>query len=275
MSIRDIKFAVRIASQEGWDTPDSDFKRILSLSPRGSFVAYEGNSKVGMTTTVNFRKKVGWIGNVIVDKNHRGKHIGKNLVTYAVNYLKAIRVQHIGLYCFKDNVNFYERLGFVKDAQFLRLRRPHKPVESNWRGQGERPITLSRLVSLDRKAFGADRSKLLRLLITEGHGTYFGCSNRKGAFLLVKKYGTECDFGPGVAFHTSREDLSKLLEVSIEYAGRKAIEVSCLAQNHDYLQLLTRHGFRVINSGYRMFWNERVKLGSSRASFLLGFKDKG
>lgn len=275
MSTRDIQFAVSISSREGWGTPRSDFTRILRVSPGGSFVAYEGNSRVGMITTVNFGKKVAWMGNVIVDKNHRGKRVGRNLVAYAVDYLKSIRVKHIGLYCFRENVDFYEKLGFVKDTQFLRLRRPRKPVESSRHGPSELPITLSRLVSLDRRAFGADRSELLRLLITEGYGTCFTGSSRKEAFLVVKKYGTGCDLGPGVAFHTSREELNGLLEVSIEYAGGKPIEVSCLAQNHDYLQLLREHGFHVINRGYRMFWNEKVRLGSTRASFLLGFQDKG
>jgi len=183
-------------------------------------------------------------------------------------------VEHIGLYCFREHVAFYGKQGFVRDTKFLRLRRPRKPAESSWQALSGPPIAFSRLVHLDKNAFGADRSKLLRLLITQGYGSCL-TGSRKRAFVIVKKYRTDYDLGPGVAFHTSREELNGLLEMSIAYAGGKPIEVSCLAQNYDYLQMLREHGFQVINRGYRMFYNRNARLGSTRASFLLGFKDKG
>jgi len=275
MSVSDIPFAVKLSSQEDWGTPRSDLMRILHISPHGSFVASEASHRVGMITTVTFGKDLAWIGNIIVDRNHRGKHIGQGMVRYALDYLKGIHVKHIGLYCFRDNVEFYKKLGFVEDAQFFRLRRPRKlplPYEQGTRKQPP----LSRILSIDRKAFGIDRSKLIRSWIIERSGTYFGVVNGKlSAFLVVKKYPTMFDFGPGVALGASDNDLRKLLAESVGYAWRKPIEVSCLAQNRSMLKLLGEYGFRTINRGFRMFWNHGARLGSDRANILLGFLDKG
>jgi len=275
MGVSDIPFAVKLSSQEDWGTPRSDFRRILHINSHGSFVASEGSYRVGIITTMTFGKDLAWIGNIIVDKNHRRKHIGKGMVRYALDYLKGIHVKHIGLYCFCDNVEFYKKLGFVEDARFFRLRRPRKlPVPYEQETKKQPP--LSRVLSIDRRAFGVDRSKLIRSWITERSATYFGVVNGKiSAFLLVKKYPTMFDFGPGVALGASDDDLRKLLAESVGYARGRPIEVSCLAQNRSILKLLYENNFREINRGFRMFWNQRAMLGSDRANILLGFLDKG
>lgn len=279
MRSEDISSAIRLSNQEKWETPRSDLERILFLNPRGSFIAFENRSKVGIITTVAFGRDLAWIGNVIVDKKHRGKHVGQLMVNYAVAYLKAIRVKKIGLYCFANNVGFYEKLGFVKDAGFVRLRRNRKA--RHLRGQGHqqeenRPPKLSQLIAADKKCFGVDRSKLLLALMAKGYGNYFGfIHNKSAAYLVVKKYSDMYDFGPGVAVNASRVELSQLLNLALRHTWKKSIELSCLAQNKDILLLLRRQGFHVIDRGYRMFFNSRAKLGSDRANFLLGFQDKG
>jgi ribosomal protein S18 acetylase RimI-like enzyme len=228
-----------------------------------------------MITTVVFEGGLAWIGNVIVDKQFRGRHIGQSLVQHAVSYLKSIRVNCIGLYCFSNNVGFYDTLGFVKDLEFLRLRRegdlPYPVVR-----ELSEPLTLSRLIEIDRKGFGADRSKLLRALIRTSNGTYFGFSSkRSAAYLMVKKYVDMYDFGPGVGINVSKVELAKLLSVGISCARKRPIELSCFAKNRTILRLLETQGFRTINRGYRMFLNQRARLGNERDNYLLGFLDKG
>jgi len=274
MRIADIPFAVKLSAQEDWGTPRSDFSRIMCINPHGSFVASEATSRIGIITTVTFGKDLAWIGNVIVDKTHRGQHIGQIMVKHTIDHLKRLHVKHIALYCFRDNIRFYEKLGFVEDAQFVRLRRPLKNLES-FKKESRKHLTFDRLLSLDRKAFGVDRSMFLRSWINERAGKYFGfAEGRRSAFLLVKKYQTTCDFGPGVSFGASDNDLRRLLAESINYAN-KPIEVSCLAQNRNMLRLLREFGFEATNMGYRMFWSHRARLGFDSAIILLGFLDKG
>jgi len=275
MRIGDIPFAVKLSAQEDWGTPRSDFLRILRIKPHGSFVASEASSRVGMITTVTFGKNLAWIGNVIVDKKHRGNHIGQRMVRKALDHLKMLHVKHIALYCFRNNVEFYRKLGFVEDARFVRLRRSRQSSRSFKKESGKQ-LTLLRVLSVDRKAFGADRSEFIQSWVNERAGTYFGFAERRtSTFLFVKKYPTMFDFGPGVSFGASDEDLRRLLAESVNYAQNKPIEVSCFAKNRNMLTLLHEFGFEVTNIGSRMFWGHSARLGFDNANILLGFLDKG
>jgi ribosomal protein S18 acetylase RimI-like enzyme len=275
MRSADIPFAVRLSDQEKWGTVRYDLERILQLNPRGSFVALKDQSKVGIITTVAFGRDLAWIGNVIVDKKYRGKHIGQGLVKNALSYLQTIRVKTIGLYCFANNAGFYERLGFVRDAEFVRLRRNPKVTDSVAHEKKALP-PLSQLLAMDKKCFGANRSRLLRALIVKGHGKYLGFSHgRSAAYLVVKKYEDMCDFGPWIGVNASRAELSELLNSALRRTWNKPIELSCLAGNRVILDLLRQQSFRVVDGGYRMFFNRGKRLGSDRANYLLGFLDKG
>ncbi len=123
----DIQFAVRLAQLEGWDTPSTDFERILKLDPHGSLTAVFNGKRVGMATTTSYGNRLAWIGNVIVEKEYRGREIGGAIVTHCIEHLKRNGVRDIGLYCFNEQINFYLRLGFVSEATFLRLSRPQEP----------------------------------------------------------------------------------------------------------------------------------------------------
>jgi len=275
MRMTDIPYAVDLSSREQWDTPSSDFMRILRIDPSGSFVAFEGNSRVGIATTISFSRKLAWIGNVIVDKKHRGKRIGQGLMNHAINHLTKRQIRHIGLYCFEDNVDFYRKLGFEGETRFARLRRPRGPPRTYGDETEMRP-SMSQVMSMDRTAFGADRSALIQSWIDENSGTYVGFRHKmKSGFLLVKKYSRMFDFGPGAAFGADEIDLRKLLVVSLANTWKRPIEASCLVLNRTMLNLLIANGFRIINRGFRMYWNHSVKLGSDGSAILLGFPDKG
>jgi PhnO protein len=66
------------------------------------------------------------IGNFIVDKHHRNKGIGKQMIAYIKNYCKDKNVKKIWLWTQEelvDAIKFYEKNGFVLEgkqkAQFL------------------------------------------------------------------------------------------------------------------------------------------------------------
>lgn len=137
----DIPFAIRLSNQEKWGISRGDFERLLTLSPRGCFLAYVGDRKLGLATTTSYGREAAWIGNVVVDRAYRGKHIGASLVEHAVGHLQKSGVKRIVLYCFNENVEFYRNLGFVKDVRFAtqaeeetsaaKERRPKKPAYAN------------------------------------------------------------------------------------------------------------------------------------------------
>jgi GNAT superfamily N-acetyltransferase len=272
----DIPFAIRLTNLEGWGITGTDFERIIRLDPRGSFIVCLGTKRVGMVTTTSYGKETAWIGNVVVKEVARGRHIGQKLVEHAVAYLRGSGISRIALYCMWKNVRFYEKLGFVRDVRFVRLHR--KPQSERPRSEHDqdfaKPSLLPRMLAVDRKAFGADRSKLLRLLLTENrHGVIFGSENE--SFLVVKTYNDMSEFGPWVGTASFNENDVRLIKrLTNKYEG-KPIEASCLVSNRMGLNSLKRNGFRVTNVGYRMWYTKKQKIGVDRANFLLGFLDKG
>jgi GNAT superfamily N-acetyltransferase len=273
----DIQFAVDLTAKEGWGIPPRDFRRILRLDPRGSFVALEGNRRLGVATTTSYGRDVAWIGNVVVSKKFRGKHIGQQLVERMIEHLSGNRVRHIALYSFRENVPFYKRLNFAEGPKFLRLRRASK---RHSRSSAERvmrmPLTFSSVLEMDRVAFGADRARLLDLMIRSRYAWIQSYSDGPSAsYMLVKRYEDMNELGPWVSFRSAPAKLNLLLESALSKAQSKPVEVSCPASNHISLRLLTDQGFRVINEGQFMFYQRVAKLGDPTAVLAHGFLDKG
>lgn len=273
----DIPFAVRLTSVEGWGIPPRDFQRILQLDPRGSFVAVESGGRVGLTTTTSYRRRIAWIGNVVVQNKHRGKHIGERLIQHAIRYLNQSRVRRIALYCFKENVPFYRRLGFVSGARFARLRldRPSTHV-----GTDDSPVNgqlgESELLEMDRRAFGADRGQLIRLLLHSGRAWYLASGDgRSHGYALVKRYTDMNEIGPWVSFGSSSNKLDGMLAQLLATSGRKPVEITCPLSSTTLSRILRKHGFRRLNDGHLMFYCRRSEIGRPEAVLAYGFLDKG
>jgi ribosomal protein S18 acetylase RimI-like enzyme len=272
MRFDDIPHTLRLTDQEKWGVTRSDLLRILKLDPRGSFIAAMGLRRVGFVTTTRYGRKLAWIGNVIVDRNHRGAHIGQSLVQIALEYLQKSNVKHIALYCFDENVRFYRRLGFVRDAPFVRLRRKStRAPPTSLAHLGHRGPPLGGVLSLDRRAFGADRSKLIRMVLRSKSGRYLGSSD---SYLLVKESKEMYEIGPWVCSRQPKAQASEMLDLALRMIGGKPIEVSCL-RNHQAYGLFRKRGFRVMSQGYRMYLGRVARIGDPAANFALGFLDKG
>jgi predicted N-acetyltransferase YhbS len=271
MRFDDIPHALRLTDQEKWGVTRADLLRILKLDPRGCFVAAMGTRRVGLTTTTRYGRELAWIGNVIVDRNYRGAHIGPSLVKAALKYLQKSNTKHIALYCFDENVKFYRKLGFVRDAPFVRLGRKSRPASpTSVAHSGLRRPPLKRVLSLDRRAFGADRSRLIRLVLRSKSGWYLGSSN---SYLLVKESVEMCEVGPWVCTRQPAQ-ASEMLDLALRMIGGKPIEASC-PRNHQAYGLFRKRGFRVMSHGYRMYFDRIGRIGDSAANFAFGFLDKG
>ena len=272
---KDIQFAVKLSNREKWNTPRSDFERILRLNPHGNFLALSNRSRVGMITTVRFEEALAWIGNVVVDRRYRGRYIGQAMVEYAVSYLRDAGVKNIGLYCFLNNVRFYEKLGFVKDVKFERLRRAPKQM-SHLSDYGFAKMPISQVLNIDRRSFRANRANLLTEVLRSGFGSCLGVANQSSAaYLMIRHYSDMHEFGPGIAIRVTSTKLESLIATAIRDSGRKPIELSCVATNKPLLRFLKSQGFRTVNSGYRMFLGRGTWPGDNAENYLLGFKDKG
>jgi ribosomal protein S18 acetylase RimI-like enzyme len=276
MRVEDVPFAIRLTNPEGWGIPAADFRRILRLDSHGSFVAAEGHRRIGLATSAHYGRQIAWIGNVVVDRKYRGRHVGQMLVEHAVNYLSKGRVRHIALYSFKENYRFYRNIGFVAGARFVRMRREPERQSRTFTIETSKPLRLSSLLAMDAKAFGADRRRLITALLSGGLAWYFGYkTGSRGSYVIVKRYRDMNEVGPWVSFGLSPQELDLLLQFIISRSGRKPIEIGCPVANSQILRVMKKHHFHVINEGRVMFYKREARLGQPRAIIAQGFLDKG
>jgi len=277
MRSSDIPFAVRLCDQEHWGVTSDEFRRLLRLDPTGCFVAVDGTRRVGLATSTTYGKGLAWIGNIVVDRKERGREIGRRLVEHAVVYLHRKRVRHVALYCFKENARFYKHLGFVVEASFIRLARKAKRANAPNHQDLTGTPQLSELLRLDRKAFGADRSKLLRLVTAKRTVSWVSLSvgEEFRSYLMVRRYVDLCELGPWISSRQRRFELTEILHRALNESGGLPIEVSVLTKNRLVTTVFRGQGFRVVRKGYRMLHGEPVRLGEDRCQCVLGFLDKG
>jgi predicted N-acetyltransferase YhbS len=161
----DIPAALRLKELAQWNQTENDWLRLLRLEPNGCFCATIDGDVAATTTTTTYGHELAWIGMVLVDPKQRQLGIATKLMHVAIDYLSTAGVTTIKLDATPAGHSVYENLGF-KDESLI----------ERWEGiAGTGVIGCSTLdisarqeaLTLDRYAFGANRSKLIEMLIED------------------------------------------------------------------------------------------------------------
>jgi GNAT superfamily N-acetyltransferase len=274
MRTADIHSVVRLTAEEHWGFRTRDLKRMMALQPSGCLVATLDSGPIGLTTTIAYGKTLGWIGNVVVDRRQRGAGIGSRLVQSAVTYLLRINLKNIGLYSYPENEAMYERLGFKTTDGFATLSMP-RGAENSAKRTGETPF--HQIILLDNRAFGADRSKLLRRLYREFPKFWTWITNDAGlsGYSLVKQYRDSSEIGPLVCERMNRECVGALLRSSIALTKKWPLEMSVPESNSIITETAVQLGFRAKRKGVVMSYARLKRAVIGPAIGALGFLDKG
>ncbi|VVA44024.1 conserved hypothetical protein [Candidatus Roizmanbacteria bacterium] len=92
------------------------FRLFLEKNPELSFVTEDGGKIIG-TVLGSFDGRRGYLQKLVVDKNYRGRGIGKNLIDLAVKKLQDQGALYIPISCDAKNTAFYQKVGFKKTDQ--------------------------------------------------------------------------------------------------------------------------------------------------------------
>jgi len=249
-------------------------RRMLKLQPKGCLVAVESAKRIGLTTTSCYGRELGWIGNVVVDKRYRNKGIGSGLVRAAIRHLTRRRVRRIGLYSFLENQPMYERLGFETVGQFILFSTARGPTEKVGRNLG---IPFSQILGFDRRAFGADRSKLLRCLMRDfpRSWAWIHRGTELCGYAVVKEYQDSSEIGPSICEEAGRDTALALLKASESLTRKWPLEVSIPESNRTFLETAQSAGFRPLREGLVMSFTKLEKVDLGPQVLALGFLDKG
>jgi predicted N-acetyltransferase YhbS len=235
MRASDIRFAVRLTSSIGWGFLPGDFRRLMSLSPGGSFVATIGKERVGVTTSLGHRRTC-WIGSVIVSPKHRRSGVGLALVKRALGHSASRGKKAAGLISFPGTTGFYRPLGFRVRGRLIGVRgrislRPFPSVTaiSPSLSDNVKPVTpalLRKVLAIDRAAFGDDRSRLIRRLARDCSVGFmvFSEFGKVIGYIVCKRGVRACEVGPWVC-ESRRNDAASALLLSIASRCRGPMEL--------------------------------------------------
>ena len=220
----DIPAAMRLKEAAGWNQSEADWRRLIKLEPNGCFAAIEDDQLVGTTTTTTYQDDLAWIGMVLVDPQDRRRGIATRLMETALTYLEG-KVAVIKLDATAEGRPVYEKFGFKAESL---VERWGGNVESQSIEREDAAVNLEELLALDRRAFSADRSRLITSLIDDSRISPVLVRNESGSLTgyALSRAGTKATYvGPVVT--TDASQVENLLDWSlVQLSGDVYIDFS-------------------------------------------------
>ena len=246
LSESDIDDAMKIKELVGWNQTQDDWRRLLKVEPRGCFGAFRNGELVGTTTTTCYDHDLAWIGMVLVHPSYRRMGIATRLVQHALDYLVG-KVGTVKLDATADGQRLYERLGFHVESLVERwsgIAVPNGRVESEVEVTHLNDETTKELLALDRRAFCADRSSLIKALIANASAVPAIARARNGAVggYSIARRGSHISYvGPIIA--TTANEAAALLERTVDQLTGEQVYVDVNTRFEGWPRVLLDRGF--------------------------------
>ena len=275
MTRGDIDLVMRLQEMVGWGNTRADAERSLYYEPSGCFVASIDGVDVGMVNSFLYGE-VGFIGNLIVLPETRGKGVGAALMSAAIERLTRDGAGTIHLDAVQKAIPLYERLGFKAEYWSLRYngiatKAPHHSIEPMVKED------LEKVTTLDRRFFGLDRAQKLRRVQHDFPELCFKAS--KGGilhgFIMAKPGASNVRVGPWICDPKHAEYAEPLLNaLSSKVDGRK-LWLGIPEINKASVKVVSGKGFTQMPSSLRMSYGAHKKVEDTSGIFGIGASDKG
>ena len=251
----DIPAAMQLKELADWNQTESDWRRLLQLEPNGCFGAFQNGGLVGTTTTTTYDGELAWIGMVLVNLENRRCGIATQLMRTALDYLSG-KVRTVKLDATPEGQLVYEGFGFEVESLIERhvaVARA-RAVDLNVVGDTNLDIeTCNEIVELDRRTFGADRSRLIKILIDDAcvpPVLQRAADGRLSGYGLARR-GTSADYaGPIVV--SEAEAAAPLLDRLLDQLTEREIYVDLNASFITGERVLRDRGFKKQRNLIRM-----------------------
>jgi GNAT superfamily N-acetyltransferase len=243
----DIVLFLKLATDEGWVAEPWEFELLLSKFPHGCFAARgESGETVGFVTSLCLQRS-GWIGNLIVAPQFRGKGVGKVLFRKTLEALRVAGARTIWLTASKSGMPLYEKHGFTRVDTIIRCIGTGRQRHGVHSERSKRDILSVSSQNLDTRAWG-DRRKVL-LEATSQRGQLL--QNESG-FLVRQPCGEAVQFGPFASLET-RSALRLFDEAVGAVPSGIRIFLDAPRSNRGASRLLNRRGMRACGSNELMY----------------------
>jgi len=275
MTAGDLDFCLEMFRITGWGNTANDILRMITYEPGGCFVASMNGEDVGMVGSISYRE-IGYLGNLIVRPEHRGKGIGATLMKEAMEYLLENGVEAIRLDAVPKAIPLYERLGFRRES--LSLRFTGHATETGSTGCVRMTESdLQDILGLDLRFFGAPRGRILRRVHTDFPRLCFVAreGSRLVGFIMAKEGEERTRIGPWICEPDEVEIAEQLLRRLMDEVVGGTLWAGVPEGNNCSAKILERNGFESGPPSHRMCHVKYGETGIVEGIFSVGGPDKG
>lgn len=258
---------------EGWNFPLEDLERLLQI---GVALGAEDEGLLG-ALFLPLYGPLAWIGNVVVSEAARGGGVGRQLVERALGIAREARVETVRLHSVHRAETLYERAGFVREGLVHAFRLGDAP-----RPRAPRDVLplddAMQVAQFDAPRFGADRSRILSLLLSEPANRGFLLRDDRGGvrgYAILKISDATCEIGPAVARAGDADAMRALLDATLAAAPDGALEVAIPGANVHGLAAARGRGLVESFTARTMRWGRDAYVGEPAAILAVGGLEKG
>jgi len=254
MTRGDLGVGMRLKRIAGWNQTSGDWLRFLSLERRGCFMAEADGMPVATVTYCTFGA-VAWISLLLVDPAYRRRGIATRLMGHVLALLDAKGVDSVRLDATSAGAPIYEKLGFREQFHVHRMAGVPRVLSG---GRLPRSLRSFRwhdwdaLISLDGRAVGEDRAKLLKRLVRENfrHVRVAGQRARILGYAIDRPGSNARQIGPLIASSVGVGE--ELMRDALARCGRARVFVDIPAANGPAQQVVAEAGLAKAREFIRM-----------------------
>jgi ribosomal protein S18 acetylase RimI-like enzyme len=247
----DIAPFLRLAIAEEWVAEPWEFEFLLSQFSQGCFTARgDSGETAGFVTSLRLQRS-GWIGNLIVAQQCRGRGVGKALFRKALEALRVAGAETIWLTASKSGMPLYEKHGFTRVDTINRWVGTGRQRRGGHADISKQGAVTAPSHHLDTAVWG-DRRELL-LAATSQRGLLL--QNESG-FIVRQPCGEAVQFGPFAALDT-RAAARLFDEAAGSVPAGTRIFLDAPRSNRGAARLLHRRGMRVCGDNELLYAGTR------------------
>lgn len=273
----DVLFAAQLTQKENWRSEtDKEMGTFFAHDPDGCFIAEVNGKPVGICVATAYQQN-GFIGELIVIPEARGKGVGKALLHSSLDYFQSKNIQQVYLDGVIKAVPLYEKTGFKTINRSLRFfgQIPGEP-DINCE-----PITTDNIqpvLDLDQKLFGDDRGFFLNKRVENYPHLCFilFAENKIQGYLFGREgHGGWITVGPWVSLLPVEQGFSLIKHFQHEI-GNQPFSIGILEHQTAVTRTLVLHGLQPQpDPPKRMGYQTQENLGDSPFCFAIGSPAKG
>jgi ribosomal protein S18 acetylase RimI-like enzyme len=243
----DIADFLKLATAEFWVAEPWEFEFLLSEFTQGCFAARGDNGETAGFVTSLCHERSGWIGNLIVAEQFRGRGIGEALFRNALEALRLAGAQTIWLTASKMGKSMYEKQGFKSIDTIIRWSGVGRQSHHLYEEAHEEVEASATIYRIDSSAWGDRRYGLLQATIGRGR-----LIRNESGFVVMQPCGESMQLGPFSALNSTAAE-SLLNEGLRTIVKGKKLYVDSPASNRSALRLFNRRGMRISGTNELMY----------------------